>query len=101
MPTSTSTSSEPTPATGPDAEHPGDPQGSSEDSQKWFARHRAFTARNPTGAFDNPLTSFRFAPKPSRWPEIFMTVGLLYGVFVGLPAAAGVWAAITILRGGL
>lgn len=97
---STSTSSEPTLATGPDATPPDGPQGNSEDSQKWFARHRSFTARNPTGAFDNPLTSFRFAPKPSRWPEIFLTVGVLYGAFVGLPAAAGTWAFVKILHGG-
>jgi hypothetical protein len=83
------------PAGGPDAETTG-PVGDSDDSQKWFAQHRAFTAKNPTGAFDNVLASFRFTPRPYRWREILLSVGVLYGLFVGLPVGAGIWAAVEI-----
>jgi hypothetical protein len=78
----------------------GEQQGSSEDSQKFFATHKRFTASNPTGAFDSPVTSFRLMPIPTRWPEIIGTVGVLYGIFIGLPAASGAWALWKILHGG-
>lgn len=90
---STDTSSEPTPATTPDAE------GGSEDSQKFFATHARFAARHPTGAFDNPLTSFRYSPRPYRWREILLTVGVLFGLFIGVPLAGAVWAGWKIWKG--
>lgn len=75
--------------------------GSSEDSQKFFATHARWTASNPTGAFDSSTVSFRLMPIPSRWPEIIGTLGILYGVFIGIPALAGAWAAWRIWHGGL
>lgn len=77
------------------------PEAGSEDSQKFFATHARWTASDPTGAFDNPLTSFRLMPIPSRWPEIIGTVGGLYGFFIGIPALAGAWALWRILHGGM
>lgn len=70
----------------------------SEDSQKFFATHERFTATRPTGAFDNVLTSFRLSARPYRWREIFSTVGILYGLFIGLPVVAGAWAGWRIWR---
>lgn len=97
MQTSTSTSSETTPAGGPDAESTG-PLGDSDDSQKWFARHEQLSERQ-RAAWDKTQRSFRFSPRPYRWREIILGVGLLYGGFVGVPAAAGVWAAYKIWHG--
>lgn len=74
------------------------------ETDKWllFSTERhdepRWAAKNPTGAFDNPLTSFRFMPKPTRFGEAFATVALLYGAFVGVPALAGAWAFGKILR---
>lgn len=70
----------------------------SEESQKFFATHARWKATHPTGAFDNPLTSFRFSPRPYRLWEILSTVGILYGVTIGVPALAGLWAAWRIWR---
>lgn len=91
---STSTSTGQTPADGPGAPsgESATPAGS-EESQKFFATHARFTATRPTGAFDNVLTSFRFAPRPYRLRDALLTFGVLYGGFIGLPAAAGIWAA--------
>ncbi len=86
-----------TASTTPDVEDSG-PQGTSEESQKFFASHRRFTAHEPTGAFDNALTSFRLAPRPYYWREVALVVGVLYGTIVGLPVAVGVWAAWRIWR---
>ena len=82
------------------AEHDGTQQmASPDDSQKFLTTYARFAATNPTGAFDNALTSFRFTPRPYRWPEILATVGVLYGVFIGIPALAGAWAAWRIWKG--
>lgn len=96
MQTSTSTSSEIPPAGGPDAETTG-PQGGSDDSQKWFAQHQRLSDGH-SDTWDQVQRSFRFSPRPYRWREIILGVGVLYGVFVGLPAAGGVWAAYEIWR---
>jgi hypothetical protein len=82
------------PAGGPDAEPTG-PSGDSDDSQKWFARHQQLSdSQRP--AWDSVQRSFRFSPRPYRWREIILGVGLLYGGFIGVPAAAGIWAALKI-----
>lgn len=47
-------------------------------------------------AWDSVQRSFRFSPHPERWSEILTTVVGLYGLFVGVPAAAGIWAALKI-----
>jgi hypothetical protein len=91
MQTSTNKSSEKTPATGPDAP-PDGPVGSSEDSQKWFARHQRLSDKQ-SSSWDSVQRSFRFSPRPYRWREIILGVGVLYGTFIGLPALGGVWAA--------
>lgn len=92
MPTSASASSETTPAAGPAAVRPGDPSGGSEESQKFFTTHARFAATEPTGAFDNVLTSLRFSPRPYRFRDVLLGVGILYGAFIGLPVLAGIWA---------
>lgn len=93
MQTSTSKSSEPTPADGPDAPSgESGPQGSSEDSVKWFIKADQLSAKQRT-AWDGMARAFRFAPPPQRWREILLTVGVLYGLVVGVPVAGGVWAA--------
>lgn len=91
---STSSSSETTPAAGPDAPN-GSAPGSvpaSEDSQKFFATHARFAAQEAT------LASFRFSPRPYRAREVLLTAVVLYGTFVGLPVLAGLWAAWRIWR---
>ncbi len=68
------------------------------DTDKWLlfsgGRHDEprWQAKNPTGVFDNALTSFRFMPKGTSRFEAATTVIVLYGAFVGLPALAGLWA---------
>jgi hypothetical protein len=91
---STNTSSATPPAGGPDAGTTG-PDGSSEDSLKWFARHEQLSEKQRT-SWDTVEKSFRFAPRPYRWREIVLGVGVLYGGFIGVPAAAGIWAAVKI-----
>jgi hypothetical protein len=93
----TNTSSGTTPAGGPDAEPTG-PAGDSEDSQKWFAQHRQFSAQDPTGAFDNVLASLRFSPRPYRWTEVGLGLLILYVGFIGIPAAFGFWALCEVVR---
>lgn len=96
---STSTSSEMTPAGGPAAPtDDGLPHSGSDESQKWFASAARFQAAHPTGAFDNVLASFRLSPRPTRLRDALLTVGVLYGGFVGVPALAGLWAAWRIWR---
>lgn len=73
----------------------------SDESQKFRATYARFTASDPTGAFDNALTSFRFSPRPYRFRDAFLGLGILYGGFIGIPAAAGVWAAWKIFHGGM
>lgn len=86
---STNTSSGAHPAGGPDAPTT-DPQGGSEDSQKWFAKADALAPQAAN------LARFRYAVAPESWWEVALTVGGLYGVFVGIPVIGGVWAGITI-----
>lgn len=49
-------------------------------------------AKRPTGAFDSIAASFRYTPRPYSWYEVLSTVGLLYGVFIGLPVAGAFWS---------
>lgn len=79
---STKPSSETPPAGGPDAETI---VAGSEDSQKWFVNHRR---------------TFNYTPRSDRWYEVLLAVGVPYGVFIGIPAVAGLWAAWKILHGG-
>lgn len=60
-----------------------------------------FKAYRPTGVFDSAAVSLRYMPKAQNWGEILATVGVLYGVLVGLPALAGLWSASQIFGWGL
>lgn len=51
-----------------------------------------FKAYRPTGAFDSAAVSLRYMPKAQNWGEILGTVGLLYGLFIGLPAISALWS---------
>lgn len=92
---STSTSSEAPPAGGPDAETT-EPTDDADTSQKWFARHRALSDKQEV--WDRAQKSFRFAPRPYRWREVGLGLLVLYGGFIGLPAALGAWAVYEIAR---
>jgi hypothetical protein len=50
-------------------------------------------AYNPTGAFDSAAVSFRFMPRAYSWSQVGASMFVLYGTFVGIPVAGGVWAA--------
>lgn len=86
---STNTSSGNPPAGGPDATTT-DPAGDPDDSQKWFAKANKVTPAAET------MSRFRYAVAPERWYEVALSLGVLYGGFIGVPAAAGVWSAVTI-----
>jgi hypothetical protein len=45
-----------------------------------------------TGAFISRAASTRFEVNPYRWYQISWSIVVLYGVFIGLPVVAGVWA---------
>lgn len=90
---STNTSSAPPPAGGPAAETTA-PTGDSDDSQKWFTQADKVNPQAET------MARFRYAVAPERWYEVAVSLGVLYGGFIGIPAIAGAWALWKILHGG-
>jgi hypothetical protein len=88
---STDTSSEKIPASGPDAKIENEP--GSEDSIKFFATAEKI---NPQAA---AMARFRYG-QPESLAEAAVAIGVLYGIFVGIPLAALIWSAWKIWHGG-
>jgi len=51
-----------------------------------------WVAKNPTGAFTSAAASFRYMPKEYNWFEVLWSVGILYGLFIGVPVGAAFWS---------
>lgn len=65
-----------------------------EDTGKFFAyAHRV----NPQAA---TLARFRFDTQPEAIGERILAIGILYGLFIGVPALGAIWAIIKIAHGG-
>ena len=56
----------------------------------------AWPDANTTGAFISRAASFRYEVLPTPWYIVARDVIGLYGVFIGIPVAAGVWAAMKV-----
>lgn len=72
------------------------PEPGSEDSQKFFATAGRLAATAASERAARTLARFRFQPPEPHWWDAVLGVGILYLGFIGLPAAAGIWAAVTI-----
>jgi len=42
------------------------------------------------------MARFGYAVAPESWWEVVLTLLVLYGAFIGIPALAGIWAALRI-----